>query len=121
MICQNCTNVLLYSCSNTITLGVPPDPLADYLLKIEDITNGRILVLPVSNDGLLMTVNVEDFQFASNHSYEFSLTLEGELAVPISWTLEDNTTEVDCLQVKFQKPIDAGDEIFYISNQIVRK
>jgi len=119
MICEGCTPITLYCCSDKIILGAPPNPFGDYLLKITDITNGRILVLPVGNDGITMVVGVEDFQFASNHSYEFTLHTTDDLSTPISWTLEDKTTEVDCLAVRFQKPMTQDDEVYYIINQVV--
>ena len=108
-LCNNCTAVNLNCCSEQIVIGTPPDPLADYLLKIEDNSNGRIILLPISNDGLTMTVDVSEFNFASNHSYEFYLVSAGDVVNHIDWMI--GTESVNCLSVSFIKNYDSDGHI----------
>jgi hypothetical protein len=98
-------------------IGTPPDPLADYLLRIEDVTNGRILILPVSNDGLTMSVDVSDFTFANNHSYEVVLVSTTSPSEPIAWQVD--STEVTCLQVEFYRMYDANREVYFLDTQTI--
>lgn len=100
MICQNCTPVELYCCSDTLVIGDTPDDQINFLVKIEDVSNGKKWILPTSivyTDKL--SIDISEIQFAENHSYELHL-LDPDMC-NASW--EINSTSVECLMVRFSK------------------
>ena len=118
--CTNCTNVELNCCSDFIIIGTAPDPLESYYAIIEDVSNGRKIILPVVVIGLignLMQIDVTDIQFASNHSYEMYLVIQDDVSNNVTWSI--NGTDVDCLQVRFNKHHTSFDVLYTIETQTI--
>ena len=103
MNCTNCNSVELFCCGELVYFGTAPDPLESYWLTIEDITTGKLLIVPVQINAGLMLVDISEFDFATNHSYEFKLSEAMNPNTYISWEID--SVEVECLSVRFKKGI----------------
>jgi hypothetical protein len=116
MICSNCTPIELICCSETIVVGDAPNTLESYYIHIEDVSNGRKLILPVViSGGGVMSIDVSEFNFAETHSYEMYLTTVDDVSTIVPF--EINGTEVDCLQVRFKKYFDNNNEVLFVTSQ----
>lgn len=118
MICSNCNKVELICCSETIVIGDAPSLVQTFYLHIEDVSNGRKIILPVSvTGGGVMFVDVSEFQFAETHSYEMYITTTDDVSTIVPF--EINGTEVSCLQVRFKKYFDSNNEVVFVTSQDV--
>lgn len=106
MSCTNCPQVELPCCTTRIVLGEAPSPIIQLWLSIEDVTNNRLLYLPVEYSGSVIEVDVEFIDLPNNHSFIFKLVCPTETdswTTGIEWTLADGDTMVTCLQVGLNK------------------
>ena len=117
MSCNSCTKVKLICCSNNIIIGTIPDETDTYYVIIEDVSNGRKLILPVLMIGQTMTIDVSDISFAENHSYELYLVSTSDITINLSWQI--NETNVDCLSIRFEKVFNENGEVLYMDNQFI--
>lgn len=117
MNCNSCTSIELYCCSESICIGTAPDSNGSYYVRIEDVSNGRITILPVTIDSNLMYIDVSDIKFPDNHSFELILTTTNDVDSAIAW--EINSISVECLNVKFKRAFDADGNLFIINDQVI--
>jgi hypothetical protein len=117
MSCSTCNPVEIFCCSDELIIGDFPDPLKSYNLWIEDISNGRIIILPITNVGGQMAVDISGFTFAETHSFEFYVTDVTAPEIKIEWQI--NSIMVQCLQVRFKKAYDENGEVYSITSQVI--
>tara|TARA_R110000868_G_scaffold30354_3_gene112447 strand:+ start:1073 stop:1453 length:381 start_codon:yes stop_codon:yes gene_type:complete len=106
MSCTNCPQVEFPCCATRIVLGEAPSPMIQLWLSIEDVTNNRLVYLPVQYFGGTIYVDIDVIDFANNHSFIFKLVCPMETdswTTGIEWTLVDGITKVTCVQVGFNK------------------
>ena len=117
MICNSCNPVIVSCCSEQLIIGTDPNSLINYWIVIEDITNGRKIILPTSKFGGYLHVDISEQNFAENHSYEMYLC-KADMLEKVSW--EIGTESVDCLQVNFNKYYDSSGHVIIIDPQIIQ-
>jgi len=102
MSCENCTQASpVPACVNLLTIGTIADELTQVYVVIEDVTQGRrMLIESTSDDAGLVTIDTSGFMFAENHSYIVTIveTVGGE---PINFTI--NAVEYPCIGLTANK------------------
>lgn len=118
MTCSICNSVEIVCCSNELIIGDSIDINETYFLKIEDISNGRIILLPITQAAGKMIVDISDFNFADTHSFEFYVVNVNDVETNLSWQI--NGVDVVCLQVRFKKMFDINGDVYSINQQTIQ-
>lgn len=115
MSCSTCNPVEIVCCSNELIIGDSIDINESYFLKIEDVSNGRIILLPITHSAGKMIVDISDFTFADTHSFEFYVVNVNDVETELSWVI--NGIDVTCLQVRFKRMFDINGDVIIITQQ----
>lgn len=99
MICNDCTASTLNVCCTTLIVGTTPNPANTYLLRVYDITNSRLTLLPTTNVGGMLHVDMEGIRFACNHAYEVTLVAATDIDTAVAFACGMAT--IECVQATF--------------------
>lgn len=102
MSCENCTQASpIPACVNLLTIGTISDALTQVYVVIEDVTQGRRMLIETISDGAgLVSIDTSGFMFAENHSYVVTIveTVGGEA---IDFTID--SIEYPCIGLRANK------------------
>lgn len=102
MSCENCTQASpIPACVNLLTIGTISDALTQVYVVIEDVTQGRRMLIETTSDGAgLVSIDTSGFMFAENHSYIVYI-VETVGGASIDFTVD--SIEYECLGIRANK------------------
>lgn len=118
MSCENCTPTNpIPACVNELTIGTIEDPNTGVFVVIEDVTQGRRMLIEATSDGDgLVVINTSGIMFAENHSYIVSI-VETVGGSSIDFTID--AVEYECVGLRANKLFNSDGAILTATSHVL--